>query len=52
MLFYSRFRAKFIVSGLQNVFKYEQSDSKLRENPQMFYDVCDSLDEVKEKIVQ
>ena len=37
---------------IQNVFKYEQSDSKLRENPQMFYDVCDSLDEVKEKIVQ
>ena len=37
---------------IQNVFKYEQSDSKLRANPQMFYDVCDNLDEVKEKIVQ
>ena len=37
---------------IQNVLKYEQSDSKLRENPQMFYDVCDSFDEVKEKIVQ
>ena len=47
----SKIHPKSYSNQIQNVLKYEESDSKLRANPQMFYDICDSLDEVIEKIV-